>query len=194
MVDVMALWAALERRPDLRIVAAERQLLRALPNVSRNLIFVPEHSGARTGLLRTLANFLRRGGALLTFPAGKIEPDPTIRMGAIESLESWASSTALLVRLAPEAQIIPAAVGGVISPRASNNIIARQFREQKERDWAAAALQVLVPAYRNTHARVAFGAPLRAADLNELGEPEAVVRAVAAQVAPLLAKIQATAC
>jgi len=186
MVDVMALWAGLECRPDLKIIAADRELLRVLPHACKHLLFVPEHSGARTGLLRAAANHMRRGGALLTFPAGKIEPDPTVRPGAVESLNHWSSSTALLTRLAPEAQVLPAAVGGVISASALQNPLINLFRERRDRDWAAATLQVLLPAYRDTHTRVAFGPALQAIDLLALGDPAAISLAIAGRVAPLL--------
>jgi 1-acyl-sn-glycerol-3-phosphate acyltransferase len=189
MVDVMALWVGLACRTDLKIIAADRELLRLLPNTCQHLLFVPEHSGARTGLLRAAANHMRRGGALLTFPAGRIEPDPTVRPGAVESLNDWASSTALLARLAPEAQVLPAAVGGVISASALRNPVINLFRERKDRDWAAATLQVLIPAYRDTHTRVAFGPPVSATDLLSLGDPTAISQAIAGQVAPLLSQV-----
>jgi 1-acyl-sn-glycerol-3-phosphate acyltransferase len=186
MADAMALWVALERRPDLRIIAAERDLLRAVPNTSRYLLYVAEHLGGRTGMLRAAANHMRSGGALLTFPAGHIEPDPTVRPGAIDSLAHWSSSIALFTRMVPEALVLPAAVGGVISASAQRNPLVKLLPNERERDWAAATLQVLIPAYRDTHTRVAFGPPIPASELQGRGAPEAVTRAVTRRVAPLL--------
>lgn len=186
MADAMALWAALARR-DIRILAAERPLLRAVPNTGRHLIFVDEHSAhGRIGSLRAAGAHLRSGGLLLTFPAGHIEPDPTVRPDAAASLDSWVASAALLTRLAPQATVLPAAVGGVISASAMRNPAARMLPTQKDRDWAAATLQVLLPAYRDVHTRVAFGPPLRPEDLAELKDPAAITRAVADRVRPLL--------
>jgi 1-acyl-sn-glycerol-3-phosphate acyltransferase len=189
MADAMALWIGLEQRPDLRIIAAERALLRVLPHMRRYLLFVAEQSGSRTSLLRQAAGHMRAGGALLTFPAGHIEPDPAVRPGAIESLACWSGSVALFARLVPDAVIVPVAVGGVISATALRNPLISLFRSQKDRDWAAATLQVLIPAYRDTHTRVAFGPALPASSLAALDDPSAISAAVAEQMRPLLTRV-----
>jgi 1-acyl-sn-glycerol-3-phosphate acyltransferase len=186
MADAMALWVGLEARNDIKIIAAERELLRAVPNVSRSLLYVSPHTGGRTGMLRAATAHVRSGGALLTFPAGHIEPDPTVAAGACESLASWSPSLALFMRSAPDALVLPAAVGGVISGTAQQNPLMRLFRDRRERDWAAATLQILIPAYRDVHTRLAFGPPLRAADLIALDDPQLMIAAVTEQVAPLL--------
>lgn len=189
MADAMALWAGLGRA-DIRVIAAERPLLRALPNTSRHLIFVDEDSArGRTGALRLAVAHLRRGGALLTFPAGRIEPDPAVRPGAADSLRSWNPSVALLARMVPEAMVLPAAAGGVISETAARNPAARVFRQQRDRDWAGATLQVLVPAYRDVHTRVAFGPPIPAAALAALDDAEQIRSALAAGMQPLLEEV-----
>jgi hypothetical protein len=186
MADAMALWTALGRQ-DIRIIAAERPLLHAVPNTSRHLIYVDEHSAhGRTTSLRAAAAHLRAGGLLLTFPAGHIEPDPAVRSDAAASLERWASSVALLARLAPQAAVLPAAVGGVISASALRNPAARVFKSQKDRDWAAATLQILVPAYRDVDTRVAFGPTLEPGELAALGDAATLTKAVTERVRPLL--------
>lgn len=190
MADAMGLWVGLARQ-DLRIIAAERPLLRAVPNTSAHLIYVDEQSArGRTTALRAAVAHLRRGGALLTFPAGRIEPDPTVRPNAADSLRDWSPSVALLARLAPDALLLPAAVGGVISASAMRNPALKFFRDQKERDWAAATLQILIPAYRDVNTRVAFGAPLPASALAGLDGQQAIVQALAEQVTPLLERVK----
>src|SRR5262249_23290923 len=77
MVDAMAIWVALECRHDLKIIAAERDILRLIPNIRSRLLFVNPGAGCRAGLVREAAAHLRKGGALLTFPSGTIEPDPS---------------------------------------------------------------------------------------------------------------------
>ena len=77
MIDAMAIWVALEHRTDLKIIASERELLQLIPNIRSRLLFVDPRKGCRSRLLRDAANHLRQGGALLTFPAGMIEPDPS---------------------------------------------------------------------------------------------------------------------
>ena len=69
--DSLALFATTPRT-DLRVVAAERPFLDALPNTSRYLLTVAEASSGRFGLVRTATRHLRDGGAVLTFPGGQI--------------------------------------------------------------------------------------------------------------------------
>ncbi len=184
MVDAMALWVGINRR-DLRILAAQRELLGHLPHTSRQLIFIAEGDSAWFGAARTAARQLRAGGALLTYPAGVIEPDPTVRPGAHAALERWTPSTARFARLAPETLIVPALVGGVISASAQRNPLTRWLPTQRERDWAAATLQVLLPRYRDTDTQVRFGPGIPAARLNELA-PEAAQALIIDQMAALL--------
>ncbi len=158
VVDAMAIWVALERRPDLKIIAADRDILRLIPNVRSRLLLVGERTGGRTALLREAADHLRRGGALLNFPAGTIEPDPALRPAAAPA--KWTRSADLLLRLAPGTVVLPVAVGGVIARRAYEHWIAKRFADPKEREWAAATLQVLCRSLRDTHTRVLIGEPI----------------------------------
>jgi hypothetical protein len=178
MMDAMAIWVALERRPDLKIIACEREILQLIPNTRSRLLFVNPCTGSRSGLLRDAASHLRQGGALLTFPAGSIEPDPSLR--AAEPLAGWSDSSELLVRLVPETIVLPIAVSGVISVTAHRHRIATRFADPKEREWAAATLQVLFRRLRNTHTRVVIGAPIAA---GRFGQRAAMHDAMAALLA-----------
>jgi 1-acyl-sn-glycerol-3-phosphate acyltransferase len=179
-VDVMAICVALERRPDLRIIASERELLQLIPNIRSRLLFVSPRAGSRTGLLRDAANHLRRGGALLTFPAGTIEPDPSVRLA--EPLAGWSDSSELLVRLVPETRVLPIAVSGVISVTARQHPVAKCFADPKEREWAAATLQVLCRHLRDTRTRVVIGKPISSGHFGQRA-------AIHAAIASLLARI-----
>ena len=48
MMDAMAIWVALERRPDLKIIAFEREILRLVANVRSRLLFVNACAGGRS--------------------------------------------------------------------------------------------------------------------------------------------------
>jgi 1-acyl-sn-glycerol-3-phosphate acyltransferase len=164
MADTVSLFRAIGRE-DLRIVALERPFLQALPNARRHLVFVPEDPGARMPAARAIVAELRAGRAVLTFPAGEIEPDPSVMRGAVESLHQWSDSVTLFARMVPDVRIVPAIVSGVISAAAQRNPIARLRRTPKGRERMAATLQIMFPAYQAVTARVAFGAPLLARDL-----------------------------
>ena len=160
----MAIWVALERRSDLKIIASKREILQLLPGISSRLLLVDPETGGRSRLLREAANHLRQGGALLTFPAGAIEPDPSLRVA--DTLGGWSDSTDLLFRLVPETVVLPMAVSGVISRAAHHHPLARRFADQREREWAAATLQVLLPHLRQAPTRVVVGEPISAGQVD----------------------------
>ncbi len=174
LADALALFAAVPRG-DLRVVAAERPFLDALPNTSRYLIAVSEQSSSRLGAIRTAARHLKRGGAVLIFPGGEIEPDPAVLPGAEKALERWSESLDLFARLVPELTVVPATVSGVLSPAALRNPLTYIRRPGRDREWLAATLQMLTPALRNVTTKVIFGEPVRAADVPEGTAREAVV-------------------
>jgi putative hemolysin len=161
LADAVALFTALPRE-DLRVVAAERPFLEALPNTSRYLCPFPETPGGRFRVVRAAARHLRDGGALLTFPAGRIEPDPAVLPGAQASLERWSASVDLFARLAPGLRVVPVIVSGVLSPAALGNPLTRLRRRRRDREWLAATLQILTPSLYDVTVRVEFGAPVAA--------------------------------
>jgi hypothetical protein len=163
LADSLALFATVARR-DLRVVAAERPVLKALPNTSRHLMSIREASPGRLGVVRTAARHLTGGGAVLTFPGGEIEPDPAVLPGAVESLQRWSESLDLFARLVPGLTVVPAVVSGVLSPAALRNPMTLVRRRPRDREWLAATLQMLTPALRNVTTRVAFGSPVHAGE------------------------------
>ena len=161
--DSLALFATIPRT-DLRVVAAVRPLLDALPNTSRYLLTVAEASPGRFGLVRAATRHLRDGGAVLTFPGGRIEPDPAVLPGAAEALERWSASVGLFARLVPGLTVVPAIVSGVLSPTALRNPLIFLRRKREDREWLAATLQMMTPMLSNVTTRVAFGQPVRVED------------------------------
>ncbi|MGH3148999.1 MAG: glycerol acyltransferase, partial [Rubrobacter sp.] len=96
---------------------------------------------------------------VLTFPGGRIEPDPAVLPGAVEALDRWSSSVDLFARLTPGLAIVPVVVSGVISRAALRNPLTRLRRHRRDREWLAASLQMLAPALRDVTVRVEFGRP-----------------------------------
>ncbi|MBB3181438.1 1-acyl-sn-glycerol-3-phosphate acyltransferase [Variovorax sp. Sphag1AA] len=184
MTDTVALFTSLASRRDLRVIAADRPFLRALPNVARQLILLPENEGGHLAVMRGAARHLREGGALLTFPAGEIEPDPATfgPQRAISSLQNWSDSFALFARLVPEVRFVPALVSNVISPHAQKHPFTLLRRTARNREKLAAAMQVALPRYRDLVARVAFG---RASDAGAVSARELAV-SISAQMRDLI--------
>ena len=178
ITDTLALYAALARH-DLCTVAAVRPFLTALHNMGKQLIYVDEDAHTHLGVVRSVTRHLRNGGSVLTFPAGKIEPDPAVLPGASAALDEWTDSIGLFARLVPEAQVVPVLVSGVFSPRALASPLARRRRRQEDRERFAAMLQVAARGWYPVRVTVAVGRPRRASELlagsNSAGVKQAVI-------------------
>ena len=148
MMDTISLFAAIGRR-DLKIIAQRRPFLESLENTAKHVFFVDDNLGRRVIAAHEVAAHLRKGGAVLSFPAGHIEPDPDLDPKAIESVNDWADSARFIVRMAPETQIVPVLVRGVICKRAAHHWLTHIKRTQSERDKLAAALQLIAMVSRD---------------------------------------------
>ncbi|HEX6288805.1 MAG TPA: 1-acyl-sn-glycerol-3-phosphate acyltransferase [Herpetosiphonaceae bacterium] len=179
--DTTALFTAIER-PDLRIVAADRPFLRALPNTSRYLLYIDDTAASRTSAIRAAARHLRSGGAVLTFAAGQIEPDPAVLPGASESIEQWSASIDLFARFASDLTIVPVIVSGVLSRAALRHPLTYLRRRSKDRQWLAALLQIQLRAYQRATVSVAFGNPISVAAHRSETAISTVVKAEARRV------------
>jgi 1-acyl-sn-glycerol-3-phosphate acyltransferase len=167
LTDAVALVAALDR-PDLRILAADYPFLHAMRGLGPRLIFLDSSRGSQLGWIRAVCRDLRQGSVVLLFPAGGLEPDPAV-LGVAGALRSWSDSVGLIARLAPDAQIVPAAVTGVLSARAFAHPLTHLRRAPRDRQRVATLLQMIDRRYQPVRARIAFGAPLdaeRGASLN----------------------------
>ena len=142
MTDTVSIFCAL-KLPQLKIIALDRPFLIALPNMSKQLFFVKDDPASRMTLVRQVSGHLRAGGAVLTFPAGEIEPDPDVYPGATESLQSWTDSVGVFIRMAPEAAILPMLVRNVIWNKAVNSPLLKIKKTKVEREKLAAAFQLL---------------------------------------------------
>lgn len=182
LTDTVALFTAIAR-PDLRVIALDRPFLRSLPHTASNLYLLPDDVPGRMSITRAVSNYLRKGGAILTFPGGEIEPDPLVLPGAVESLNTWSESVGLFARLVPQTQIIPTIVGGVLSPAAQHHPLVQLRRDKKKREFLGATFQILWKPYRTNIIKVAFAPPLLASDLIAVNPSPAYVTAQVTQSA-----------
>lgn len=157
LFDALALFGALPR-DDVHLIALDRPVLRALPGLRARSVPVPE-SGARAGVVRRAARLLAEGRVVVTFPAGRIEPDPGVRPGAAAAVDAWSGSVALFARLVPGLVIVPAALAHAHTARGLEHPLTRLRRDADDRDWLGAVLQLLVPALRTKAVSVRFGEP-----------------------------------
>jgi hypothetical protein len=172
MTDTLCLFAGIARR-DLRILALDRPFLQSLPNISQHLLYLSDDVNQRTGTVKKAAAHLRSGGAVLTFPAGKIEPDPDVYSGALESLKDWTDSAGVFMRFAPETKIIPVLVRRVLWDKAVKNPLTFLKSNREERERLGVSLQMLSNFTLNTRpvtARVQFAKPI---SMDEVGSTDA---------------------
>ena len=164
LTDAVALIAALDRS-DVRIVAADYPFLHAMRGLGSRLIFLG--SGAsQLGWIRAVSRDLRQGSVVLLFPAGHLEPDPAV-LGIRGALRPWSASVDIIRRHAPEAQVVPAAVTGVLSERAFAHPLTRVRRAPLDRQRVATLIQMIDLRFRPVTARIAFGEPIAlASDVN----------------------------
>jgi 1-acyl-sn-glycerol-3-phosphate acyltransferase len=190
IIDAMAIFAHLGRA-DLRVVAAERPVLRLLRHIDRYLFYVPDLPAQRLRVVREVTQHLREGGAVLTFPGGQIEPDPARFGDAAARLASWSESIDLFARMVPEVRILPIVVGGVLSPSTLRHPLARLHRSRKDREWAAASLQILLRRRHDVHVRLVFGEPVSISKLAD-GPGSSLVGCVSGQMGDLMARYRET--
>jgi hypothetical protein len=159
--DGLALMAALGRT-DLRVLAAGRGFLEALPNLAeRHLVLLPDTPGGRLAALRRALAHVRDGGALLQFGAGAIEPDPAFANGE-PLLGPWPAGTGVLARAVATAggHVQLAVVAGVHSPRAKHAWPTR-LAERRGVTTLAPLLQIARPGYGEVKVTVTLDAPSR---------------------------------
>lgn len=187
MTDTVALFAALNRK-DLQIIALDRPFLNALPHTSKQLFYVHEDAAKRMSLVRQVSSHLKNGGAILTFPAGHIEPDPEVYAGAVDSLQSWTDSVGVFIRMAPQAAILPVLVRGVVSAKYANHWLLKIKKTKEEKEKLATALQLLGMVIFNekpVSVTVQIGRPIYAKDLGTT-ETADIHQAVLAEMKSLI--------
>ena len=146
--------------------------------MSRRVFAVSNTAAGRLTMIRQTARHMARGGAVLSYPGGRIEPDPAHRGdAAAAALDQWSHSAALFARQVPGLTIVPVAVSGVLSRPALHHPLTRLRRSRREREWLAATLQMLIPSLADMTTNVAFGSPIAASALADVQSSRTAVLA-----------------
>jgi hypothetical protein len=104
-------------RDDLKIVASGVLFLRNLPHTSEHLIFSTYDVYDRMSVIREGVRHLQNGGALLIFPGGHIEPDPSFLPGMDEAFEKWSPSIEIMLKKEPQTRVVVAIISHILSPK-----------------------------------------------------------------------------
>lgn len=168
--DSLAIAAHIPRR-DLTLMVSDVPFLRSLTEASAHYIFVPTDAGGRMAALRAGIEHLKRGGALLVYAHGEVEPDPALLPGAEEAIAEWSPSVEILMRKAPGTRLQLVIASGMLLPRFLNHPLTRLRKKPFHRQKLAETLQILSqmlhPGRHPVRMRVSFARPLSLADLPE---------------------------
>lgn len=128
-------------REDVRVVAARREFFRVLPNINRHLLIIETDASLRLEAVRHIIQALKEGQAVIIFPSGKLEPEPSLMPGAAASLEQWSASVGIFLSKVPETCLLPILISQTLSPKAWHSWPARLPKAQKRRHQAAMGWQ-----------------------------------------------------
>ena len=166
--DSLAIAASLPR-DDLNIIATNYPLLQKLPAISRHLIYTNPQTDPNMSMVRSTVRHLESGGAVLLFPSGRVEPDPAIFPGALDTLHAWSTSLDLFLRKVPQTKVVVTIVSGMLSPIFLHNPLIRLW--QGVRDPLAIAevtqviTQLIFKKWVHIQPQISFNTPLTIEEL-----------------------------
>lgn len=111
--------------------------------------------------LRSTIRHLKAGQSVLLFPRGHVEDDPALYLeSALATLAEWSNSIEFLARKVPNLQVVPFAVGGLISRKAMANPIVQRYKTRNYQHFLAGTFQMVTPFYHDPIASIFYGEPL----------------------------------
>jgi hypothetical protein len=193
--DSAALSACIPRA-DLKIIVYETGFYHVLAHINQWLIHASEDPGKGMVALRQAIQHLRAGGALLQFGTGLIDPDPATLPGAEQALQIWSPSLEIMLRRAPETQVVLAIASGVLLGKFAHHPLTRLRREPMARRRLAEFLQIMqqlvAPGSVKARAQLSFATPVSVEQLAKEAEGRRLMPAVLERACRLLAEHRAT--
>jgi hypothetical protein len=150
-------------RKDVRFIVSGVPLTHSLPNTEKYLIYAPGDKHERMLAIRSMIRYLQEGGTVMIFPSGRLDPDPDVLPGAEQALELWSPSLEILLRRAPNTQVVVAITGGVFAPQVLKNPLTglqTGWRKQKLAEFIQVGRMLSNPHAYELHPRVTFSPPL----------------------------------
>jgi hypothetical protein len=189
-VDIAVITAQMPR-DDIRLIISDVPFTRILKNTSNYFIYsTGQNLQARVSALRAALRHLQQDGALLIFPTGVVDPDPSFMPGAEEALQDWSASLELLLGKAPATNLLPVITSGVLVPKFLNNPLARRQPTRRQRQKVAEYLEMmqLMVLQKNPglHPRISYGTPLDSAALRDAAGGASLSSAIQAEARSLL--------
>ncbi|PWH20054.1 MAG: hypothetical protein DDG59_01280 [Anaerolineae bacterium] len=167
-IDGLLIPACIPRK-DLRILASGLTFLRSLPSLERFLIFVPRQGNGRAWALRQAIRHLQSGGALLIFPSGGVDPDPSFHPEARLYLEKWSESVALLLQRVPQTMVQTVICSHVLLERYLRHPLTRFGSTLRQKFVIAEYIQMAEQLVRRQREKLmpclSFGEPIPASQI-----------------------------
>ena len=119
-----------------------------------------------------------------------VDPDPDLLPGAYQALENWSPSIELMLKKAPDSQLLVTIVSGVLSRGWLNSPITRLqkevWRQRKLAEFFQIMQQMLFPGSLKLSPRVSFAKPVMASKLLEEAGDQRVHRLIIQRAQALL--------
>jgi len=167
-VDSLLIPACVPRK-DIRILASGLKFFRKLPSLQRFLIFTPRQGSGRALAARQAIRHLQSGGALLIFPSGGVDPDPSFHPEARGYLERWSESLNLFLHRVPQTMVQTVLCSHVLLERYFRHPLTRFGKTLRQRLVIAEYIQMAEQLVRRQKEKVMpyvlFGEPKRGTEL-----------------------------
>lgn len=157
-------------RSDLKIITSNIPFLNLLPHTREHMIFSAPDSHIRMTVVRAAIRHLQKGGALLVFARGRIDPDPAHMPGAKDEIEHWSPSLGMFLRKVPETKLAITIVSGILAPFFTRHplTIFRRKRQDKQRiaEFFQGIKQMLSPGEILLNPTLSFSSPFTLEDFH----------------------------
>ena len=168
--DSMAIVSQIPR-PDATFIISDIPLVKFMPNASKHAYFATSDSKTRTNAVRETIRLLERGGCLVIFATGLIDPDPEVwgEEAANLEIEGWSSSLELFLKKVPETKLIVTIASGVLDPAWAKSRSIRIAKPGLERrrlaEFGQVISQLLRSGRKKYNPHISFAPPVTLDDL-----------------------------
>ena len=180
------------RRDDLCIISGDIPFLKKLPRANEHFFFLANDPQGRAIAARKAIRHLKRGGAVLIYGFGHIDPDPAVYEDASAYLDRWSPSIDLFLRTVPEANTLIAIVSHVVSPRWRHSPLYHLRRDLLDRRRLVEFGQVMTQlGFSGTFRQspfISFARPMNVETLHRESQGKRLLPAVIARGKALLAE------
>ncbi len=159
-------------RDDIKVIVSDVPFTRGFQAAKQHLIFsTGDDTQERMSAVLQSLRHLRKGGVLMLFPTGLVDPDPACMPGAEQSFNDWSPSLEFFLSHAPDTRLIPVIVSGIIEPKYLNNFITRREKTVRSRQKLAEYFEIgklmVVQKDLGLTPRISFGPPITFDELSE---------------------------